>query len=95
MSPVDGVEDRSDYFSGPLVVSQCTLCRHRSDVGPSLACAAFPNRIPDEFLNNRVDHRAPHPDDQGVRFEPRTGVAPEALRMLYATLDRAAPDRRS
>lgn len=34
-------------------------------------CAAFPSLIPERIAADRYDHRRPHPDDQGIRWEPR------------------------
>ena len=34
-------------------------------------CTAFPQGIPPEILAGGFDHREPHPDDNGVRFEAR------------------------
>ncbi|MCC7494988.1 MAG: hypothetical protein IT204_21750 [Fimbriimonadaceae bacterium] len=49
----------------------CCFCRHANALGAdAFHCAAFPDGIPPEILIGGFDHRAPHPDDSGVRFEP-------------------------
>ena len=40
-----------------------------------LACDAYPEGIPDEILDNKVDHRATVEGGRGLRFEPIAGFA--------------------
>ena len=63
----------------------CWPCRHYRPSDEQLgtlgnwsrgACAAFPDGIPSLITEGGFDHREPHPDDGGVRFEAdleRTG----------------------
>jgi hypothetical protein len=61
--------------------SQCGACAHfRSpfsrgdgDYSGDPFCAAFPDGIPDEVYDNRLDHRQPIDGDHGVRWESRGG----------------------
>ena len=46
----------------------CMVCAHRKK--GSLSCAAYPDRIPVEILQNAVDHRKPYTGDRGIRWEP-------------------------
>lgn len=77
------------WHGSDLVTDQCSYCRHFR-VGHGLAyCAGFPAGIPPDILGNERDHRKPHPDDDGVRFEPAPGTSPAVLARLYAILDAA------
>ena len=93
----------SDKFAwgADVVVSQCMLCKHLDrSPGSAAVCAAFPGAIPQEILRNEVDHRKPYVDpatgrvadkgialDRSITFEPQSGLAPEALDVLYRHLD--------
>ena len=46
-------------------ISQCLNCKHYYT---NLKCKAF-KEIPIAIYLNKVDHRKPHPDDNGIRFE--------------------------
>lgn len=63
------------FMGGPeeMVLPQCNHCRHRA--ADARTCAAFPGGIPGEIESNRHDHRKPYPGDNGIRFEPKDGVA--------------------
>lgn len=50
-----------------LFESLCKLCKHRD----GWACAAYPQGIPVEIREMRVDHRQPYPGDNGIVFEPK------------------------
>ena len=52
-------------FSEPI----CNNCVHR--LPDSLGCKAYPDIIPDEILNNDVDHRKPYIGDNGIVFEKK------------------------
>ena len=54
------------------MISQCLSCKHFKPNGMESLCAAYPQGIPDVILFNEVDHREPWPDDQGLRWEPRS-----------------------
>jgi len=54
---------------------QCAMCAHYEGL---MACAAFPDRIPQEILTGEHDHREPYDGDQGIRWKPAArGVTPE------------------
>ncbi len=93
----DGREDRFAWGSDTLL-SQCLVCKH----APSgvLACKAFLGGIPDAIITNNFDHRKPWIDpttgeagDQGfdlegsILFEPKPGINPITLSVLYRHLD--------
>jgi hypothetical protein len=53
----------------------CLNCKHYFHAGterwqPGLHCAAFPDRIPWEIFDRRVDHTTPYPGDNGIVYEP-------------------------
>jgi len=58
-------------------VPQCLSCKHYRGIDPPrpgdtyrrMRCDAFPERIPEEIVTMRFDHRHAHPDDHGIRFE--------------------------
>ncbi len=68
------------YFGSSPV---CHECRHRIGYG-DLACAAFPDRIPEEIWNGQRNHNAPYPGDHGIQFEPMTEADRERNRQLAA-----------
>lgn len=52
----------------PSAEADCHLCSHLATNG-GMTCAAFPDGIPWEILSGAFDHRRPHPDDRGIRYE--------------------------
>jgi hypothetical protein len=54
----------------------CYSCVHLNP--GELTCTAFPQGIPDEILDGRVDHRKPMEGDGGILFEqsPDSPVPP-------------------
>lgn len=75
---------------GELILSQCQLCKHRIRPGWIPVCEAFPSAIPQEVLDNAVDHRKPIDGDDGIRFAPRPDVPAAALASLTRALDALA-----
>jgi len=49
---------------------QCWTCKHHRGKG---RCAAFPEfpGIPQDIYEMEFDHRQPHPQDNGIRWEPK------------------------
>jgi len=77
--------DSTKYeFDLPLM-SQCAYCQHAL---PSGGCLAYYDGIPEVFLTNELDHRIPSEGDRGFIFTPREDASSEALKQLYAVLDR-------
>lgn len=53
------------------IPEQCQACKHFHAKKRGNYCNAYPDTpIPREILEMRVDHRSPHPGDQGIRWEP-------------------------
>ena len=46
---------------------QCILCAHYQMGG---TCDAFPDGIPGEIFDGRVDHAQPYAGDHGIQFKP-------------------------
>lgn len=63
-------------MSADVTIPICFQCKHYRP--PSYSnnppqrpyCAAFPNGIPIDIFRSTFDHREPHPDDNGIQFEP-------------------------
>ncbi len=50
-----------------LVFTQCLKCKHFNG---DWTCSAFPKGIPKDISTNRIDHNHPHPNDNGIQYEP-------------------------
>ena len=54
---------------------QCACCAHldprckKPERLYPYRCKAFPDKIPDEILSGKHDHRKPFEGDHGIRFE--------------------------
>lgn len=60
--------DDSELMQSP-VSDVCWRCKHLRDDAVR-ACAAFPDRIPDQIWNGWNRHTSPYPGDNGIQFEP-------------------------
>lgn len=53
-------------------MEQCGICKHldkdNADSG-FFVCKAFPDGIPEKFLDNKKRHNKPYPGDNGFQFE--------------------------
>lgn len=47
--------------------TQCLDCEHYSGLS---TCDAYPDKIPQEIIDGRVDHTTPYDGDNGITFEP-------------------------
>lgn len=50
----------------------CFECKHLRPEDPakeSFQCDAFPEGIPDEFIESIIQHDRPYPGDHGIQFE--------------------------
>ncbi len=59
----------------------CYWCIHRgeSTEDDEPTCAAYPNGIPSEIIDDGYDHREPAPGDNGIRFEPEPDMPVDFL----------------
>lgn len=53
---------------GPGKISQCFFCKH---ISVRETCAAFPDGIPEEILNNQFIHTNHYEGDNNIIFEPK------------------------
>jgi hypothetical protein len=53
---------------------QCLRCRHLDRAALAalhvMRCAAFPDEVPREIVDNKHDHRSSYPGDRGILFDP-------------------------
>src|SRR5271155_2186297 len=52
----------------------CEFCKHFK----LWSCKVFPDGFPPEIMEEDIDHRFPHPDDNGIRFELDMTLDPES-----------------
>jgi|CXWL01.1.fsa_nt_gi hypothetical protein len=67
----------------------CYHCVHWKDNNDAdePMCAAFPDGIPTQILNGRMDHRRPVHGDNGIVFEARANTHPEFMARFEAELN--------
>lgn len=53
---------------------QCATCQNY--ILRTTTCKAFPKGIPWEILTGRFDHSLPHPEDNGIQYEPEDNMEP-------------------
>jgi len=72
-----------------IEIPLCTLCRHYQFVRPGSTptCDAFPDGIPDDIYENRVEHDQPISGDHGLRFIEMTDKELDA-KLYEATAER-------
>ena len=64
--PIKEGEMRGDAWIDISV--QCLSCRHYLFEG--ISCDGFPEGIPREIVDGKVDHSLPYAGDNGIQFEP-------------------------
>ena len=63
--------DRKDYFVGTgddVYFPLCNTCKHF--INNTLTCKAFPERIPNDILDGKANHKKPFEGDHGIQYEP-------------------------
>ncbi len=53
------------------IIIECDQCKHWIINKERPKCRAFPKGIPFEIIAGEFDHRNPHPDDNGIRYEQK------------------------
>lgn len=53
-----------------MITRQCFNCQHLFTDRPSIACAAFPDGVPEDILTGEVSHHTPHDGDGGILYAP-------------------------
>lgn len=79
----------SDRFVNPdgFVPTQCRLCHRLNDDGGKLTCLAFPKGIPQQVLENKLDHRYPIEGDGGYRFSAPHDAKDSDIAALFVVLN--------
>lgn len=62
----------------------CTVCKHYDRESQTLRCAAFPDGIPSNILQSKVDHRQAVDGDNGIQFVVEPGEEESLSRILEA-----------
>lgn len=60
-----------------MIGLQCLTCTRRQDTGTEngqTRCAAYPDGIPWQILDGRIDHRQPYEGDGGLRYAPMPDI---------------------
>ena len=68
-------------YSHPFLCLWCERL-HNREGGPmptDIVCDAFPGGVPDDILDNNVDHRQPVDGDHGLQFVPVRGVTADGF----------------
>ena len=63
--------ERFTWFENDVVFSQCVYCEN---LRPYKTCLAYQEGIPQEIINNDVDHRQPYKGDNGIQFKKAKGM---------------------
>ena len=66
-------EKRADYYledkiEDAFVMPICNTCKHKEL--KAIKCKAYPDRIPNSILTNKIDNRKPYMNDNGIQYEP-------------------------
>jgi len=53
-----------------MISTQCLDCSNYWEIQKAACCKAYPDQIPVEILQGKVDHTKPYIEDGGIQFEP-------------------------
>ncbi len=68
------VLDGEEWLRSTMYNLTCMRCKHYhpyTDPETVNTCNAYPDGIPLEILEDKVDHHKPYKGDHGIQFEPR------------------------
>jgi hypothetical protein len=66
----------------------CYQCKHWKDNNEAdePVCDAYPDGIPVQILEGRMDHTVPQVGDHGILFEKEAGVSDEHVERILARM---------
>ena len=69
MNLQERIKRNNDLNESTYIAPICNQCKHFKL--SNVSCTAYPNGIPDQILENLVDHTKPFIGDNGIQFEKK------------------------